>query len=129
MIMYGSDVSLREMVRSDPASFPAKNARRLSPRMILDRGTKVTLGWLMHQVAREEVDPHDAAWALCPPVEPMTSGFVKLIGHTELVFRNWVTFFRENGPDMEEEIRVKQNILKIWGRKEDTPCRLLPKKS
>ncbi len=125
--MYGSDATLRDMVRSDPINIPAKTAPITRPRDILGR-CKVTLNWLVWQVAREEVDPRDAAWSMCPPVDVLSSGWLKLIGHTELVFRNWLNFYRECGWDEPQSEMVKHEIRKIWNLKGDTPCHLPQKR-
>ncbi len=125
--MYGSDATLRDMVRSDPITSPAKNARLSGPRDILGK-YKVTLGWIMWQVAQEQLSPQEAAWAMCPDVNPMSSGFIKLAGHTELVLRNWLGFFRECGPDTQTQEGFEREIKKIWGKREDRPCHLRPKK-
>ncbi len=126
--MYGSDTALRDMVRSDPATFPpAKTARIPSPREVLGI-KKVTLKWLVWWVARGQIEPQEAAWALCPKVEPVTSGFIKLIGHTELVLRRWVGFYQECGYDKGQEDAVKKEVMKIWGLKEDRPCHLRPRR-
>jgi len=121
--MYGN----MHPVKDRPTPIPAKNALTMRPREILGK-CKVTLGWLIWQVAREEVTPQEAAWAMCPDVEVMSSGFVKLMGHTELVFRNWLSFYRESGGDQHQERMVREEVMKIWGLKRDRACHLLPKK-
>ncbi len=125
--MYGSDTTLREMIRTDPSSFPAKIAHIRRPRDIL--GTKrVTLGWLIWQVAREEVQPEEASWFMCPNVDPLSSGFIKLMAVTTLVLKRWVSFYQECGYDAGEEAKVKKELMKIWGLREDATCHLLPRK-
>lgn len=134
--MYGPHTTLRQMAREPSPGLaaivrgrnapPAKNALRLTPKDILST-TKVTLGWLLHQVGRGEIEPHDAAWSLCPDTDCMFSGLVKLIGHSEMTLRSWAEFYREQGPDTEKENEIRAELLKIWGRK-DILCRLPQKK-
>lgn len=125
--MYGN-ATLRQIATTDgPSPTTAITAPIRRPRDILGK-RRVTLGWLIWQVAREEITPSEAAWALCPNVEPMSSGFIKLLGHTELTFRSWLGFYQECGADKGQECAVKKEIMRIWGLKESDPCHLLPRK-
>lgn len=125
--MYGSNATLKEMARSDPSTFPSKIAQISRPRGIL-RLKRVTLTWLTWQVAREEITPEEASWVMCPNVDPLHSGYVKLMAVTTLVFKRWVGFYQECGYDAGQDYAIKKELIKIWGLKEDVKCHLLPKK-
>jgi hypothetical protein len=100
----------------------------MQPREVLER-SRVTIKWLLWQVCQEEIAPDEAAWSMCPDVDPLSAGWLKLIGHAALVFTNWRSFFRENGFDEKQRDIAQEDLMKIWNIKKDSPiCRLRQRK-
>jgi hypothetical protein len=97
----------------------------MTPRQILAK-TTVSLRWLLFQVRQGEINPDDAAWSLCPDVDPITAGFIKLVGHTKLVFQNWLNYTAENGYDQIKETIAHDEICAIWNleRRGTSVCHL-----
>lgn len=129
--LYADTATLKEMalaraaVRTPQTTPPATTARIPPLKQVMER-KKVTIKWILWQVAQEQLHPRAAAWAMCPDVNPLHSGYVKMIGHAVFILERWRAFFQECGWDDGEEAVVKQELLKLWGLKEDRPCHLRP---